>query len=426
MLVTQIASTMNLKSFFTISLIFVFAFLSCTKDKDPDEMPPPDGVDPPVVIPEPEPEPEPETNLVNIMDYYKFTGRILKLIADTNTPTPLDFEFHNVDALKVVYNTIDHNQKETVASGILLIPEKEGKLPLLSFQHGTLLEPEMAPSVSKFGNNELTLAAVMASSGIITIVPDYLGYGNSPLPRHPYEHKSTLAQASYDMIKAAKSHLENEKIATNDSLFIAGYSEGGFATIALQQLLEAKDELNLIQSYAGAGAYNKTAFTKMILESKSEQAHMGYYLWVLYTYNTLYASLQRPWKEYVNDPYASSLEAVNDFNAPLHDSLYTKVPEELFTSKFIQGINNDTDTAFLSVLEDNNVYDWKPKNPIALFHSKNDSLVDIINSETMLKAIENQGGKISLTLIDAENHRAAAIPFYLAVLHHIMEQHNQK
>lgn len=126
--------------------------------------------------------------MVNVLDYYSFSSRILKLIAENNTDLPLDFTFHNVAAHKVIYNTIDHNEENTVASGILLLPDKEGDLPLLSFQHGTLLDPELAPSKSKFGNNELTLAAVLASSGIITIVPDYLGYGNSTLPKHPYEH----------------------------------------------------------------------------------------------------------------------------------------------------------------------------------------------------------------------------------------------
>ncbi len=371
-------------------------------------------------------EPTPESNLINASDHYQFTGRILEVIAKGNTDYPLDFTFHTVNAIKIVYNTLDHNQEKTVASGVLLLPEKTGNLPLLSLQHGTLLDPKMPPSKSKLGNNELTLAAILASAGIITFVPDYLGYGNSTLPTHPFEHRATLAQASYDMIKAAKHYLEQNNIATNDSLYIAGYSEGGFATIALQQKLEAEKEIQLIQSYAGAGAYNKTAFTKMILEAEEEQPHMGYYLWVLYSYNYLYKDLNRPWSAYVNEPYASKLSAVEEFYAPIADSLIIGKVDELFHSEFISGVINETDTAFLKALEDNSVYDWKPTNPIALFHSKSDSLVDISNSESMMKAIENKGGDISLHLLDAENHGAAAIPFYLAVLNDIMEKHPQK
>ncbi|MGB1020812.1 MAG: lipase family protein [Flavobacteriaceae bacterium] len=382
---------MSFKKLLTISLFLVLAILSCSKEKDMED--PPETPDPPIVVPEPEPEPEPETNLVNVLDYYSFSSRILKLIAENNTDLPLDFTFHNVAAHKVIYNTIDHNEENTVASGILLLPDKEGDLPLLSFQHGTLLDPELAPSKSKFGNNELTLAAVLASSGIITIVPDYLGYGNSTLPKHPYEHKETLSRASYDMIIATNHYIKENNISTNDSLFIAGYSEGGFATIALQQLIEKENEFQLIQSYAGAGAYNKTTFTKMILEAQEEQAHMGYYLWVLYSYNYLYEGLNRSWSEYINEPYASKLKDIGQFNAPVADSLISKNVAELFHPKFISGIINETDTVFLEALEDNNVYDWKPENPIGLFHSKNDVLVDIINSRSMLEAIENRGGR---------------------------------
>jgi predicted peptidase len=42
---------------------------------------------------------------------------------------------------------------------------------------------------------------------------------------------------------------------------ITGYSEGGFATMALQKKMEEQfpNEFNLVTSSCGAGAYNKTA-----------------------------------------------------------------------------------------------------------------------------------------------------------------------
>lgn len=284
---------MSQKILLAFCFLLSLANLSCSKENDASVEIFTENQDFPIDVPEPEPEIETKTNLVNVLNYYQFSSRILKLIAEKNSDLPLDFTFHNVTAHKIIYNTTDQNLENTIASGVLLLPDKKGDLPLLSFQHGTLLDPELTPSKSKFGNNELTLAAVLASSGIITVVPDYLGYGNSPLAEHPYEHKTTLANASYDLLKASIHYIKENEIPTNDSLFIAGYSEGGFATIALQQRLEKENEFNLIQSYAGAGAYNKTAFTKMILEAEETQAHMGYYLWVLYTYNSLYEGLQR-------------------------------------------------------------------------------------------------------------------------------------
>ena len=140
----------------------------------------------------------------------------------------------------------------------------------------------------------------------------------------------------------------------------------------------------------------------------------------IYTYNYLYPSLGRGWVDYIKEPYAKRLEGIGEFYAPIHDSLITNKTQELFQPTFVEGILNQTETPFLDVLGDNNVYDWKPENPIALYHSKNDSLVDILNSESMVKSIENHGGKISLQLIEAEDHRAAAIPFYLDVLYDIM------
>lgn len=45
-----------------------------------------------------------------------------------------------------------------------------------------------------FGSNELTHAAMIASTGYIVLVPDYLGYGSSEQEQHTFEHKASLAQ----------------------------------------------------------------------------------------------------------------------------------------------------------------------------------------------------------------------------------------
>ena len=79
-----------------------------------------------------------------------------------------------------------------MASRILLLFEIEDDCPLLYFKHYNLLNTNDRPSKRKLGNNDLTLAAIMASTGIKTIIPDYLRYGSYSLALHPKENKNSL------------------------------------------------------------------------------------------------------------------------------------------------------------------------------------------------------------------------------------------
>jgi hypothetical protein len=61
-----------------------------------------------------------------------------------------------------------------------LIPDKKSILPVLSYQHQGGLHQKMKASLfSMFSANKLTHAAMIASTGYIVLVPDYLGYGSS-------------------------------------------------------------------------------------------------------------------------------------------------------------------------------------------------------------------------------------------------------
>jgi hypothetical protein len=54
---------------------------------------------------------------------------------------------YDLDLWKVKYNTIDPAGNSTIATGLLIIPKDAGKpLPLLSYQHGTVLRKSDAPS----------------------------------------------------------------------------------------------------------------------------------------------------------------------------------------------------------------------------------------------------------------------------------------
>ena len=121
---------------------------------------------------------------------------------------------YSVDSYKIIYSTIDTENQQINASGLLSIPKKSAgaKSPLLSYQHGTIFTDDNAPS-----NDSDSIKGISAISGTGYIVssPDFLGYAESTQILHPYVHAESLASASIDMLRASKAFLANKNIAIN-------------------------------------------------------------------------------------------------------------------------------------------------------------------------------------------------------------------
>jgi pimeloyl-ACP methyl ester carboxylesterase len=294
------------------------------------------------------------------------------------------------------------------ASGALLVPVGAPALPLLSYQHGTIRpdEESRAPSYYSTSSEVYSAVSVLASTGYVVSAPDYIGYGASKNLPHPYEHGASLASASLHMLRAAREFCQQRQVATNSKNFLLGYSEGGYATMALHKLIEEKNDPNLTvtASAPGAGAYHKTAFADYILSSTRPLNFLSTYVWVLDTYNRVYG-LNRPLTYYYNQPWASRLQA----------DPFSEVPEqaqELFTAPFRQAVLSKTDAPLLAAFRDNDLYDWKPRAPLALFHGTADDYVPYFNSEDAYRAMRARGAtQVELRPIQGGNH-FTSVPRY--------------
>ena len=323
----------------------------------------------------------------------------------------------NIEAYKIKYKTTDIDGSEIEASGVVFVPQGDAEMPIVSYQHGTISDNDNAPSnVENLGNDEYTIMAVFSSFGFVVSMPDYIGYGDSVASEHPYEHGNSLGSTSYDMLKATKEFLTNEEVKANNKLFLLGYSEGGYATLALQKYLENKGDLSITHSLPGAGAYNKTEFSKNILNQDIELPHMANYLWVLYTYNRIYENLRRPWSDYVVAPYAEVLTNINskDITQISLDEFETN-PQKLFTADFLKNLNDETDEAFLSALSDNDLLDWTPIAPITFYHGTEDQFVYPLNSISTAAALKEKSAEVTYVPMEGENHFTGSVEYFKRV-----------
>ncbi len=313
---------------------------------------------------------------------------------------------------KVVYKTKNTDGTDIQASGAIIVPVGAAfpdPLPVVSYQHGTIFDDKQAPSYFS-ADGEGTIASLLASTGYIVVAPDYIGYGASNNVPHTYEHRAGLASASLDMLRAAKEVITKEKINWNKNLYIAGYSEGGFATMSLQKKIEEEfpNEFNLKASSCGAGAYNKTLSFKTLVSTKSsgDPQHNASYIWVLLTYDRIY-KINRPLSEYFASAYVAQIQKEQQ-NARISGSLTTLLSE---TVK--KGVADGTDTVLLNAVKDNDVFDWKPKTPTQLYHGTADTYVPFFNSQTAVDAMKKRGAANVELIPVANGDHGSSIQNYL-------------
>lgn len=157
-----------------------------------------------------------------------------------------------VDLYKVEYESSipEQGDRRTIAYGLVAIPkiENRGSLPVVSYQHGTVFGKKEVPSYSfkvddpdRYRNSYETRLAVaqFAGNGYVVVSADYFGMGDSPEPEG-YLVKRSHQQACLDLYLAVKDWLSSEKRIQQEELFLSGWSQGGFVTMAFLEKLEEK------------------------------------------------------------------------------------------------------------------------------------------------------------------------------------------
>ena len=169
-------------------------------------------------------------NKVLTDDTPKFFGVDVKYTPATNA----------VKLYRVTYSSVvpERGNKPIVATGLIAVPDIAGtSFPLVSYQHGTVYEKTQVPSFPDQSPETQLMLAQFAGQGYIVIGADYFGMGSSKEPEG-YMVKASHQQATFDMLMASRAVLADLKL-TSTRLFIAGWSQGGFVTMAFLEKLES-------------------------------------------------------------------------------------------------------------------------------------------------------------------------------------------
>lgn len=142
---------------------------------------------------------------------------------------------------RVTYPSVipERGNKPTVATGLLAVPETDrAAMPLVSYQHGTVFGKQQVPSFPEQSPETQLMIAQFAGQGYLLVGADYFGLGLSDEPEG-YMVKGSHQQAGRDMLLAAREVLAHLRKQAS-SLLLAGWSQGGFVTMALLEKLESE------------------------------------------------------------------------------------------------------------------------------------------------------------------------------------------
>lgn len=145
-----------------------------------------------------------------------------------------------VKLYRVTYPSVipERGNRPTVTTGLLAVPDLPGtSFPMVSYQHGTVYGKQEVPSFIAQSPETALMVAQFAGQGYIVVGADYFGLGLSTEPEG-YMVKASQQQATADLLAASRSVLEAMKLSS-PKLFLAGWSQGGFVTMALLEKLEA-------------------------------------------------------------------------------------------------------------------------------------------------------------------------------------------
>ena len=336
---------------------------------------------------------------------------------------------YDVALYKIIYETIDIDSNLTHASAAVAIPQNQDRFfPLVAYFHGTTIMPNDVTSVHGFDSQEGGFISMwLGTVGSIVVIPDYLGLGISD-GLHPYQLMIPSANSSVDAIIATKQLVYELGIVPNDQLFLCGYSEGGYVTMATQKIIEENPSLDIdiTASAPCAGAYDMSETMYDVMISQTPYGAPYYLPYVLFSYNDYY-DMYDSYDEILKPEYASILPDMfysGEYSSDEINDVMPSIPIDIMRDDVFSEIVSDYNHPIRVALRENDLYDWVPESLMRIYHSTGDELVPVENSEIAYNQFINNGAdpnNIELATIDLGTHQDAAPWILISVYYWFQE-----
>lgn len=311
---------------------------------------------------------------------------------------------------------------QIVASGLIIVPDsKLASYPWIALQHGTKTSKAEAPSVSP------SEGVFEGSLGFVTLVMDYIGYGASSKEFHPYLIERAYADAGVDFLKAGYNFAAQNTLGIGP-LFLKGYSEGGYATLAIQREIETNHakEFPLVASAPSGGPYNMDLVANHLM--KLESVHPVNIPFLLLSYKNW---LSNKVDFNLGNVFVDPVETIEPLFSGQFDNEYigTKISTErnkVIKKTLVDDFLSPTPTSNEAVklhaylqLQSLTNKNWVPHSLTFFFHCRTDEVVPVESIEDAQKTfgegpLKNISYKIFENVANAPEYRHTSCPAIFA------------
>jgi len=300
----------------------------------------------------------------------------------------------DIDIYTMIYKTTVSGQ-QIEASGLVCVPSTPGNYPVLSFQNGTNTVNSYAPSQFPL-NYSYQFVEMIASMGYVVVIADYPGFGESAQIPHPYLVKEPTVQSLVDMLYAVKELAISELpgISLKNEYYLLGYSQGGWATLALHKALELdfNHDFNLKGSACGAGPYNISLLMQSMINVTTYP--MPVYIGYIINAYISYHQFTNPVSDILTEPYASRISTLftGILSSDQINSQLTTSVAGLINPDFLSGFSTSSKyTTIRDALTSNSISAWQSYKPLLLIHGGSDTQVNPVSTENMYSAMIQSG-----------------------------------
>jgi hypothetical protein len=340
-------------------------------------------------------------------DFYQFPP---------NIPVRFDYGF---DSYKVTYCTVDavlpgqSTARPMIATGMVSVPRKSGRLSTVAYLHGTSVSfYDAVSNPNIFGEfNERGESfdgppsnSVFAGAGFIYIAPDYLGLGDSSVPRHRYFHAATEATSSVDLLAASRGVLKSLRVKQNDELFTFGFSQGGHSALALYRELQ-KAQVDVSGTATVGGVFDVEQWVLASLANETTVTLPLYLSYILLAYDDVYDIFGQT-TDVFRQPYASTVSGLFDMQHFFDDILAGLPPNAraLLTSSYYAEVIAKPQNPLRVRLRQNAVDRWRPDAPVRVYHSPDDEEVPYGDALVSVDRLRSRGADVTVRPLPGFDH----------------------
>ncbi|MBK6776197.1 MAG: hypothetical protein IPG74_10285 [Flavobacteriales bacterium] len=322
----------------------------------------------------------------------------------------------DIDVYKVRYYTVDPQGQPTIASGAMVVPQGICYFPLACYHHGTIVEREAVPSRL---SSEIIVGYFLGGSGYVSVLPDYVGLGDSQI-LHPYMHAATESAAALDLMRAAREFCGANGIQLNGQVFLAGYSQGGHASMATHKTIQEQfgGEFNVTANAPCSGPYQLSGVQAQAMIDTIPYPAPYYLPYIVYSYASIYPDLAAILPDVFQPPYDVLLPPLFDgtHSAGDIDAVMPTVPSQALQSAMLQAFSTDPQHPFRLALQENDNFDWAPQAPVWMFYCEGDGHVFYENTIAALQAMNanNAPNVLASSMGVTNDHGACALPALMA------------